>query len=199
MSIQIELASAQHTPEILAIYAPFIENTPTSFETEVPTLDEMTQRIQSTCEKFPWLVCMSDGQLLGYAYASQHRTRAAYQWSVDVSVYTHVDARRMGIGRVLYTALLPLLQAQGFFNAFAGIALPNPASVGFHESFGFLPIGVYKQVGYKLGAWHDVGWWQLSIQPVIDNPAPPCALAKIYDTPTWHAALSAGLAQLRTP
>ena len=111
----------------------------------------------------------------GYAYASRHRDRAAYQWSIDVSVYVRADAHRRGIGRALYAALLRIVVAQGFYNAYAGITLPNPASVGLHESFGFRPVGMYRRVGHKLGAWHDVGWWALDLQP---RPASPAAGAR---------------------
>ena len=123
-------------------------------------IEQIVSRITTTTMQFPWLVCAAGDQVLGYVYAGKHRSRSAYQWSVDVTVYVHVDARRRGIARALYTVLFKLLAAQGFYNAYAGIALPNPGSVAVHEAMGMVPIGVYKQVGYKLGAWHDVGWWQ---------------------------------------
>ena len=102
-------------------------------------------------------MCESEGRILGYAYAGAHRTRAAYQWSVDVPVYVHTNARQIGVGRALYRSLFGLLTLQGSCNAFAGITLPNPAGVGLHESLGFKPIGIYRDVGHKLGRWHDVG------------------------------------------
>ena len=121
----------------------------------------------------PWLVWEEDGRVLGYAYASGHRARAAYQWCVEVSVYVHPDARRGGIARRLYTELFERLREQGFYNAYAGITLPNPASVGFHEAMGFRPIGVYPKIGYKFGRWHDVGWWSLRLRDDDEEPAPP--------------------------
>ena len=111
--------------------------------------------------------------VLGYAYASRHRDRAAYQWSIDVSVYVRADAHRRGIGRALYAALLRIVTAQGFYRAYAGITLPNASSVGLHEAMGFRPVGVYRAVGYKLGAWHDVGWWDLALAAAGPAPPPP--------------------------
>jgi L-amino acid N-acyltransferase YncA len=116
------------------------------------------------------------GAVLGYAYASPHRERAAYRWSVDVAVYIAEQARRRGVGRQLYSTLFAMLVELGYYNAFAGVTLPNPASVGLHESMGFTPVGVYRNVGYKLGAWHDVGWWRRPLQPPAADPAEPRSL-----------------------
>ena len=199
MSPIIRLATPHDADQILAIYAPIVEHTAISFELEVPTLAEITQRISNTLARYPWLSCEEAGQVLGYAYASAHRTRAAYQWSVDVSAYVHPTARRRGVGQALYTSFVQILGEQGFYNAYAGIALPNPASVRLHESVGFRSVGVYQQVGYKLGAWHDVGWWQLALQ-TRDNsvPAPPLDLPTLQATnPNFERALQAGQPCLR--
>jgi L-amino acid N-acyltransferase YncA len=173
----IRLATAMDAEGILAIYAPIVRETAISFEVEPPTLAEMQARIEETLSRLPWLVSESDTGIGGYAYASRHRERAAYQWSVDVSVYVAASKRRHGLARGLYTSLLTILAELGYYSAFAGIALPNPASVGFHESMGFRPIGVLRNVGYKLEAWHDVGWWQLELREYKDNPEPPRPLA----------------------
>jgi phosphinothricin acetyltransferase len=130
--------------------------------------------------------------VVGYAYGSKHRDRAAYAWSVDVSVYVDRAHPREGIGCALYTSLLALLRLQGFYAAHAGITLPNVASIGFHESFGFRPVGVYTKVGYKRGAWHDVGWWQLPLRERQGEPAPPRALEELCGHPAWNDALRAG-------
>jgi L-amino acid N-acyltransferase YncA len=183
--------------QIQAIYGPIVRDTPISFELEVPTVDEMRGRIEKTLARFPWLVLDLDGRVAGYAYASTYRTRPAYQWSVEVSAYVHPSHRRCGVGRGLYTALIELLRAQGCYNAYAGIALPNPGSVALHESVGFKPLGVYRAVGYKLDAWHDVGWWSLTIQPHLDHPAPPQPIQALTGSGAWEAALAAGLSQLR--
>jgi L-amino acid N-acyltransferase YncA len=145
----IRLARPDDAGAIQAIYAPVVSHTPISFETVAPTVEEMCLRIEQTLKDFPWLVYEDAGEVLGYAYASQHRVRAAYQWSVDVSVYIHERCRRQGIGRKLYTSLFELLRRQGFYNVFAGITLPNPASVALHEAMGMQAIGVYEKVGYK--------------------------------------------------
>jgi phosphinothricin acetyltransferase len=197
MSPVIRLATAHDAAQIQAIYAPNVRDMAISFELVPPTVDEMRQRIDTTLERFPWVVCVHQDVLLGYAYASAHRARAAYQWSVDVSVYIHAMSRRSGVGRALYRSLLKLLELQGFYNAYAGITLPNPASVGLHEAMGFRPVGVYQAVGFKLGAWHDVGWWQLSLQERFAAPPLPLDVQTLRASPGWDAALTSGLACLR--
>ena len=198
MSTIIRVARPEDAEAILAIYAPIVRETAISFEVEPPTRVEMQQRIATTLRQFPWLVCEHQGGVLGYVYASPHRARAAYQWSVDVSVYIHAQARRIGMGRALYHALFALLSLQGFYQGFAGITLPNPASVGLHEALGFQPVGVYQAVGYKLGVWHDVGWWQRALQPRPSLPTPPIAFEVLRQTSTaWEAALHAGMQLLR--
>ncbi len=150
-----------------------------SFELEPPTAGDMRRRIEQTLERYPWLVHVDAGRVEGYAYASAHRSRAAYQWSVDVSAYVHEAARRRGVARSLYEALFEILVQQGFYNAYAGIALPNTASVGFHEALGFKLVGIYREVGFKLGAWHDVGWWRRALQEKVTPPVSPLRLDEI--------------------
>jgi phosphinothricin acetyltransferase len=162
-------------------------------------LAELQRRIEYTLPQYPWLVCEAAGDVLGYVYASKHRERAAYQWSVDVSAYTHPRARRSGVGRALYTSLFALLRLQGFYNAYAGITLPNEASVGLHEALGFRPVGVYAAVGYKLGGWHNVGWWQLALRERAGAPQPPTSFAALPQDTAWDAALASGLAHVRLP
>lgn len=175
---QIRIAAAEDAADIAAIYAPFVANTIVSFETEPPDETETRARISKVLESYPWLVCEQDGRVIGYAYGSQHRVRRAYQWSVDVAVYVDPNHHRGGIARSLYTRLFELLRLQGYYNAYAGIALPNAASVGFHESMGFRPIGIYEEVGFKAGKWVDVGWWQLALQPKQAEPGEPGSRAK---------------------
>ncbi len=178
----IRLAHTDDASAIQAIYAPVVNHTPISFETIPPSPEEMSQRIEQTLKSFPWLVYEDAGELLGYAYASQHRARSAYQWSVDVSVYIDEHSRRQGIGRKLYAALFELLRQQGFYNVYAGITLPNPASVALHEAMGMQPLGVYQKVGYKLGVWCDVGWWQGLLQPHSANPLAPKSMVEMHIT-----------------
>lgn len=197
MTLIIRLATEHDAEQILAIYAPIVCTTAISFEVEPPTVREMQQRILETVRYLPWLVCAHQGEVVGYAYAVTHRTRPAYRWSVDTSVYVHPHAHRSGIGRAVYSSLFKILTLQGFSNAYAGITLPNPASVGLHESLGFRPVGVYRAVGYKLGTWHDVGWWQLRLQALSPTPQPPVDLQTIRESELWYDALSTGLPFLR--
>src|SRR5688572_14755120 len=193
----IRLALDSDAEQIGGIYAPVVRNTAISFEVEPPTAAEIARRIAETLPTFPWLVVDKAAEILGYAYAGAHRARAAYQWSVDTTVYVHPGAHRSGVGRALYTSLLQILALQGFYTAYAGITLPNPGSVGLHESVGFTPVGVYRGVGYKLGAWHDVGWWERRISPPPAQPAPPRAMAAVAASSGWQAALMAGVPLLR--
>lgn len=153
-------ARREDAAALQAIYAPIVDATAISFEEVPPSVEEMAERIADTLERYPYLVAVEAERAVGFAYASQHRSRAAYRWSVDVTGYVAESARRAGIGKLLYGALLSELAQGGFHAAFAGIALPNPASIALHESVGFEPVGVYREVGFKLGRWHDVGWWQ---------------------------------------
>jgi len=197
MAATIRLAGESDAEQIRAIYAPYVTHTAISFELEPPTVEEMRRRIVDILPRWPWLVCERGREILGYVYAGRHRSRAAYQWSADVSVYVDERCHRLGIGGALYNSLFAILALQGFCNAYAGITLPNAASVGLHESLGFQPVGVYRAVGYKLGAWHDVGWWQLVLQPHATPPDPPKALGVVRTFPEWEAALARGLPLLR--
>jgi phosphinothricin acetyltransferase len=197
MAAHIRLARVTDADDIAAIYRPVVETTAISFETVAPERDEMAQRILETLRAYPWLVCDLGGRVAGYAYATKHRVRSAYQWSVDTSVYIDTQYRRSGVGRGLYHSLFAILAAQGYFNAYAGIALPNPGSVGLHESVGFQKIGVYHRVGYKFGQWHDVGWWQLTLKEYEESPAPPLDMATVSQGADWQRLLSCGESLIR--
>ena len=181
---------------IAAIYAYYVRETPISFEVVPPTATEMRERLRAITAAYPWLICTAADQVLGYAYLGRHHERAAYRWSIDVSVYVDRAAHRRGIGRALYTALLRLAVAQGFYSAYAGITLPNASSVGLHEAMGFVPIGVYHAVGYKLGQWHDVGYWELPLRARGDAPTEPTPIAALRHSAAWQEALAAGQALL---
>lgn len=169
----IRLARPEDADAVQAIYAPIVRDTFISFETDPPDAAEMRARIARTLGHFPWLVYTDAADRpIGYAYASRLRERAAYQWACEVTAYVHESARGQGVGRALYECLLAILKAQGYVSAFAGIALPNAASVALHESVGFRPLGTYRNVGFKLGAWRDVGWWQ---RPIVESPPAPDA------------------------
>ncbi len=177
--LTIRLATPTDAEGILNIYAPYIEATSLTFETAVPTVEEFAQRINHYLENWPWLVCEVDGKIAGYAYASRYRERVAYQWSVECSVYIHDDFQKAGVGRALYTALFAILQKQGFNNVYAVINLPNDKSVAFHESLGFHYFATYEKVGYKLGQWKNVGWWQLQLNEYGDEPAAPIKFSEL--------------------
>ena len=197
MAAIIRLARESDAELLLAIYAPVVRDTAISFELEPPTEADFRGRIRNTLQHTPWLLVEEAGNVLGYAYAGRYRARAAYQWSVEVSVYVAAGRRRRGVARALYTSLFECLRLQGYYNAYAGIALPNPASIALHERLGFKAIGIYRSVGYKNGRWHDVGWWQLAIQEPGSSPAPSVRLNEIRDSPEWRGALDKGEALLR--
>lgn len=192
MTAHIRLAHDGDVDAIVDIYRPIVESTTISFETEAPDHEKMARRLHDTLQAYPWLVCELDGRMAGYAYAARHRVRNAYQWSVDTSVYIDEAHRRRGVGRGLYESLFAILTAQGYFSAYAGIALPNDASVALHESMGFERIGVYQGVGYKLGRWCDVGWWQRSLRERQQKPQSPRNLAAIAQQPDWDALVRRG-------
>jgi len=191
LAICIRFAEEQDAAAIQSIYAPYCESSAVSFETSAPSVEEMVQRIGRTSQQFPWIVAALDRRILGYVYASRHSERAAYQWSADVTVYVSPLAQRSGLGRGLYTSLFRILVLQGYYKAYAGITLPNPASVGLHESLGFKPVGIYRGVGYKLATWHDVGWWQLTLQPESDEPPTPRGIQEIRLSQAVQEALNA--------
>jgi phosphinothricin acetyltransferase len=156
--MRVRAATTTDAERCASIYAPFVRDTCISFEITSPSVDEIASRIQSA---LTWLVAEdAQGKVAGYAYAGRHREREAYARSADVTAYIDPVYARQGFGRLLYGQLLPALKQQGFHAAFSGIALPNAASVGLHEAMGFSPVGVYREVGWKFGQWHDVGWWQ---------------------------------------
>ena len=169
----IRLANEGDAAQVAQIYRPYCTESAVSFEELAPAASEMAARIEGTNRRYPWLVDDEGGVVRGYAYASAHRQRAAYRWAVEVTVYLHPGHRGKGLGRALYGELFARLRRQGLVKAYAGILIPNPASQRFHESMGFTLVGVYTKVGYKLGQWRDVGWWQLALQPEIDSPPEP--------------------------
>jgi phosphinothricin acetyltransferase len=163
-----------------SVYEPFVRQTAISFEDDPPTADQFARRIEAVSARFPWLVAEQGGAVVGFAYGSAHRERAAYRWAVDVAVYVGQNNQRRGVGRALYEALLSLLRRQGLYVACAGITLPNDASVALHQACGFELVGVYRRIGWKLGNWHDVGWWQRELRPPggghPGEPGPPTTL-----------------------
>jgi L-amino acid N-acyltransferase YncA len=161
-------------PACAAIYAPHVEGSFVSFEDRAPDAGEMAERIERISATHPWLVAELDGAVAGYAYACAYQQRPAYRWAVNVSVYVDGAHRGRGLGRALYTELFDRLRAQRFRLACAGITIPNPASIALHESLGFTRVGLSPGIGWKDGAWRDVGIWQLELSPAGDGaPAEP--------------------------
>ncbi|MGZ3924536.1 MAG: N-acetyltransferase family protein [Flavisolibacter sp.] len=176
---EVRLAKKEDASQILQIYSPSILTSATSFETVVPSVADMQSRIQTCLEKYPWIVCDVDGNIAAYVYASKHREREAYQWTCESSVYVHNQFKGKGIGVQLYGALFRVLKLQGFTNVYAGITLPNQASVRLHEKCGFIHFATYEDIGYKLGNWHTVGWWKLRINNYDPDPPPPLKLSQL--------------------
>jgi L-amino acid N-acyltransferase YncA len=156
---------ARDAAACIAIYAPYVTGSAVSFEEVVPTPGQFEAHIAATSERYPWLVLEDTGAVIGYAYAAQHRDRAAYRWAVDVGIYVDSARHRSGAGRMLYAALLELLRRQRLHSACAGITVPNDASIGLHRALGFAHVGTYRAIGWKAGAWRDVSWWQLALAP----------------------------------
>ncbi|MEA2677835.1 MAG: hypothetical protein QOJ81_1976 [Chloroflexota bacterium] len=174
--MRIRLASVDtDAARVAEIYRPAVEGNFISFEEVAPTAYEMAERMRRVLARLPWLVAEDEsGLVVGYAYASPHRERAAYRWSVDISVYVDPAFHRRGIGRLLYDELLKRLRGLGYLNVYAGVTLPNPASVTLHEAIGMHRIGVYERVGYKLGEWRDVAWFGMRLaEPGADPPPEP--------------------------
>jgi L-amino acid N-acyltransferase YncA len=179
--VRLRRATADDAAAIASTYAPYVRASVVSFETEAPDEGEMRGRIEALGDFHPWLVaCGEEGEVLGFAYACPFRTRPAYRFTVETTVYVGNGAHRRGIGSLLYRALLPLLEAQGFAQAIGAITLPNEASMRLHEAFGFVRAGTYEKVGFKLGEWRSVGLWQRPLAPMTDRPEEPKPVSTVW-------------------
>lgn len=189
----IRLATPDDGAAVAAIYAPVVRDTVISFEVDPPSVAEMAARIAATLPHYPYLVAEEAGRVVGYAYAGAHRARAAYGWSVEPSVYVAAGAQGRGVGRALYMPLFAILRAQGFASAYAGATLPNDASLGLHRAMGFEDVGVFRQVGFKHGRWHDVWWGALDLLPDRGTvPVAPLSITVLAADGRLDAALGAG-------
>lgn len=166
-------ASERDAEACAAIYAPYVTGSAITFETEPPPPAEMARRIASAVRTHAWVVLEDEGRVVGYAYGGPYKSRPAYRWSCEVSVYLEAGRRRTGGGRALYTALFSRLAERGFRTAVAGMTLPNDASAGLHRAMGFEPVGTYRRIGWKDGAWHDVAWAQRPLGNGEDPPPEP--------------------------
>lgn len=173
MTVFVRPASAGDAAACAAIYTPYVTDTVITFELDAPDEWEFARRIEVAQREHDWLVAEDDGKVVGYAYGGPYKERAAYRWACEVSVYLEIGRRRTGAGRLLYQTLLGRLAARGFRTAVAGMTLPNDASEGLHRALGFEPVGTYRRIGWKHGAWHDVAWTQCPLSSSDDPPSPP--------------------------
>ncbi len=178
-SILFRLARPEDAADILAIYAPYVRNTPITFEYEVPTLDVFKQRIRDISNDYPYFVCESEKRIVGYVYAHRHMERAAYQWNAELSIYLQEGYTQKGLGKIMCATLFRLLRLQGIRNVYSCVTIPNMRSEGLHRSLGFRLQGIFLHAGYKCGAWHDVAWFEKSIADYPHNPAPLCPFHEI--------------------
>lgn len=184
----VRLATKTDISAVQSIYAVFVEKTAATFEIVPPSVLEMETRFEGISRRFPWLVSQTpDGSITGFAYASAHSDRGAYEWSANTSIYINGQWHGQGVGRALYSSLIRLLKLQGFYNAFAGITLPNHASVALHQSLGYRHIGTFSRIGFKLGAWHPVSWWHLELHPLDLTPVQPRLPSELIGSDLWEA------------
>lgn len=187
---RVRLATPADGAACVAIYAPYVERTAISFELVAPTADEMAARIERTLARTPWVVVEVDGVVRAYAYGSRHRERAAYDRTVETTVYVDGAFAGRGLGRRAMSAVLAVLRLQGAHLAVAGITPPNPASFGLHEALGFRLVGSFQAIGYKLGGWHGVTWYALELGPPVAEPAPFVPLPHLVGSAALEAALA---------
>ena len=171
--MNVRSATERDAAPCAAIYEPYVTDTAITFETDPPSRAEMAERIAAASRTHAWLVLEDEGRVVGYAYGGPYKSRAAYRWACEVSVYVELGRRRTGAGRALYDALLARLTDRGFRIAVAGMTLPNDASVGLHREMGFEPVGTYRRIGFKHGRWHDVAWTQRTLASGDEPPAEP--------------------------
>ena len=181
----IRLIQDSDADEVLAIYKYYVDHTAISFEYDAPTKEEYIERIKTNTERYPWLVCLYENKIIGFAYGSTHRYRTAYQWSPEATIYIDHQFQSKGLGKILYQTLFDLLKLQGYCNVFAGVALPNEKSVALHLSLGFEVIGIFKNVGFKHGQWHSTQWFQLNLDPLNTNPHVPYKVKELQETKTF--------------
>lgn len=187
--ILLRPATVYDAPSMLAIYGPFVTDTTVTAEYDVPSASEFTGRIERFTKKTPWLICEIQGKVAGYAYAAPHRERAAYQWSVETSIYVDPAYHRMGIATALYSALFELLYLQGYYSIYVGITSPNPKSISFHQSMGFEYSGTYRKSMYKFGEWRDVTWMGKSLREHSGEPSKTLLYSEIEDTDEFSKIL----------
>ena len=188
----LRLATPADADAVAAIYAPYVRETPISFELQPPTAEAMAGRIERTLARTPWVVAEVDGVVRAYAYAGRFRDRAAYDWTAESTVYVDRALHRSGLGRATMAAVLRVLRLQGFRLVIAGVTLPNAGSEGLHRALGFEPVGTFEGVGWKAGRWHGVSFFELELFPCVDGPEPTPIrpLPELLGTPELAAAIA---------
>lgn len=192
MDGEVRVATIEDAAAIRSIYAPYVESTPISFAAEPPSVADLEERIEEGLDRYPWLLCETDAGVVGYAKASPLRAMAAYDWSVELSVYVAEDASGSGVGSALYSSLLSILEEQGFCSAYAAVTVPNDPSVALHERRGFEPVGTFPDVGHKGGEWHDVQWWRRALVEHPEDPDRPTPFPELRGTAALSNALATG-------
>ena len=180
--IVIRTATPVDAGALVSIYAPYVEKTEITFEYTVPSVEEFARRIECICKRYPYLVAELDGEIVGYAYASAFKERAAYAWSVETSIYVKEGIHGKGIGKALYTQLEEYLKRQNVTNINACITYPNPQSIAFHERFGYKPVAHFTACGYKNGKWCDMIWMEKHIAPHMVPNLPFVPFENIKET-----------------
>lgn len=189
----IRLITASDVEAVREIYLPYVRNTSITFECTEPSIEEFTHKIETIASQYPWVVYEDNAKILGYAYASRHRSKEAYDWSPESTIYVKEGAHGKGIGRKLYQTLFSILKLQGYVNVYAGVTQPNEKSDKLHEAVGFTQLGLFKNIGYKLGKWHDTKWYQLALRDHSENPVTPKSISSIKSTPELAALLKNGV------
>jgi len=178
----LRLAKPEDAEKILKVLAPYIRDTAINFEYEVPDTEEYAKHIESISRKYPYIVCEIEGEIVGFAYASAHRSKSAYMWNAELSVYVDKDYLRLGIGHSLYSALIDILKLQNFENVYGVVTIPNENSEWLHRSMGFELVAVYRKTGFKLGRWHDVAWYVKYIGNHITPPRPVIPIVDLNES-----------------
>jgi phosphinothricin acetyltransferase len=174
----IRFANEDDAEGILAVYTPYILDTTITYEYDIPSIENMKQRIQGVQSFYPYLVCTYNHEIVGYAYASKHKERAAFQWGAEISVYIKEDFHGSGVASRLYDRIIAFLYEQGIYKLYALIDAPNEKSERFHLKRGFKEIGSILNTAYKLGKWCNLKYYEKTLRECKEEPAP---LRSIYD------------------
>ena len=188
-AFHIRLVKPADYAAILNIYSPYVTSTAVTFEYDVPSLSDFSERIKNICSHYPCLVCEANGEIIGYCYSGIHRVKTAYQWSTECTIYIAQAYHRKGIAKELYKTLFAILKLQGFVNVYAGVSVPNEQSEKFHIKSGFTEIGLFEKIGYKLGQWHNLKFFQLILNEHSANPLPPVSIGEVQKTEEFRKIL----------